>query len=123
MRRCVTHMRAAGRLCRHPGMRPQRPPSQCGELSGWLAAEASLPRVLCLWPQGPLADEEQTFIKLFTMMYGDFDVNFLSSLGMCAEGIEARGNSADLSLAWCPVLLPCFYDCDSLGLPSTPRPG
>ncbi|GLI61786.1 hypothetical protein VaNZ11_004286, partial [Volvox africanus] len=39
--------------------------------------------------QGALADEEQTFIKLFTMMYGDFDVNFLSTLDSGALGLDA----------------------------------
>ncbi|GIL62296.1 hypothetical protein Vafri_16581 [Volvox africanus] len=39
--------------------------------------------------QGTFADEEQTFIKLFTMMYGDFDVNFLSTLDSGALGLDA----------------------------------
>ncbi|EFJ52883.1 hypothetical protein VOLCADRAFT_86312 [Volvox carteri f. nagariensis] len=39
--------------------------------------------------QGSLANEEQTFIKLFTMMYGDFDVNFLSDIESGALGLDA----------------------------------
>ncbi|KXZ45832.1 hypothetical protein GPECTOR_50g626 [Gonium pectorale] len=39
--------------------------------------------------QGALADEEQTFIKMFTMMYGDFDVSYLSSLDSGALGLDA----------------------------------
>eukprot|EP00198_Chlamydomonas_reinhardtii_P008649 XP_001697986.1 predicted protein [Chlamydomonas reinhardtii] len=39
--------------------------------------------------QGSIADIKQTFIKLFTMMYGDFDADFLTNIDSGALGLDA----------------------------------
>ncbi|KAG2432387.1 hypothetical protein HYH02_012959 [Chlamydomonas schloesseri] len=39
--------------------------------------------------QGSIANIEQTFIKLFTMMYGDFDADFLTNIDSGALGLDA----------------------------------